>query len=44
LWLDALVYAMVGATVLSGADYFFGVRRSVLEARRRRAGAEPESA
>jgi CDP-diacylglycerol---glycerol-3-phosphate 3-phosphatidyltransferase len=41
LWLDVLVYGMVGVTVLSGADYFFGVRRRVLAARRRRTGAEP---
>lgn len=33
-WLDALVYATVVVTVLSGADYFFGLRRR-LEASRR---------
>ena len=26
-WLDALVYVTVAITVLSGADYFFGLRR-----------------
>ena len=26
-WLDALVYATVAVTILSGADYFFGLRR-----------------
>jgi CDP-diacylglycerol--glycerol-3-phosphate 3-phosphatidyltransferase len=26
-WVDALVYATVVVTVLSGADYFFGIRR-----------------
>ena len=26
-WLDGLVYATVAITVLSGADYFFGLRR-----------------
>src|ERR1700690_1209864 len=26
-WLDALVYAMVAITVISGLDYFFGLRR-----------------
>jgi CDP-diacylglycerol--glycerol-3-phosphate 3-phosphatidyltransferase len=32
LWLELLVYATVLVTVLSGADYFFGLRRT-LEAR-----------
>ena len=36
LWLDLLVYAMVAITVLSGADYFFGLRRRLEEARRDR--------
>jgi CDP-diacylglycerol--glycerol-3-phosphate 3-phosphatidyltransferase len=26
-WVDALVYLAVAATVISGADYFFGLRR-----------------
>jgi CDP-diacylglycerol--glycerol-3-phosphate 3-phosphatidyltransferase len=39
LWLDLLVYAMVVVTVLSGADYFFGLRRRLEEARRDRTGA-----
>ena len=26
-WVDALVYLAVAATVISGADYFFGIRR-----------------
>ena len=26
-WLDVLVYLTVAVTVLSGVDYFFGVRR-----------------
>jgi CDP-diacylglycerol--glycerol-3-phosphate 3-phosphatidyltransferase len=34
-WVDALVYLAVAATVISGADYFFGLRRR-LEAERRR--------
>jgi CDP-diacylglycerol---glycerol-3-phosphate 3-phosphatidyltransferase len=38
LWLDLLVYAMVAITVLSGADYFFGIRRRLEQARRDRAG------
>jgi CDP-diacylglycerol---glycerol-3-phosphate 3-phosphatidyltransferase len=42
LWLDLAVYGMVGITVLSGADYFFGLRRRLEEAQRERrsAGAE----
>jgi CDP-diacylglycerol--glycerol-3-phosphate 3-phosphatidyltransferase len=40
VWLDLLVYAMVVITVLSGADYFFGLRRRLDEARRDRTGAE----
>ena len=32
-WVDALVYATVAVTVLSGADYFFGLRRTLAEAR-----------
>ena len=27
LWVDLLVYVAVAATVISGADYFFGIRR-----------------
>ncbi|MDP9294152.1 MAG: CDP-diacylglycerol--glycerol-3-phosphate 3-phosphatidyltransferase [Actinomycetota bacterium] len=30
-WVDGLVYATVGITVLSGADYFFGLRRLMAE-------------
>jgi CDP-diacylglycerol--glycerol-3-phosphate 3-phosphatidyltransferase len=37
LWVSLLVYAAVGVTVLSGADYFFGLRRSMSEAERVRA-------
>ena len=29
LWLELLIYATVVVTVLSGADYFFGLRRSL---------------
>jgi CDP-diacylglycerol--glycerol-3-phosphate 3-phosphatidyltransferase len=29
LWLDLLIYATVAVTVSSGADYFFGLRRSL---------------
>jgi CDP-diacylglycerol--glycerol-3-phosphate 3-phosphatidyltransferase len=30
---DVLVYVAVAATVISGADYFFGLRRRINEAR-----------
>jgi len=33
-WLDALVYAMVAITVISGLDYFFGLRRRIEAAQR----------
>jgi CDP-diacylglycerol--glycerol-3-phosphate 3-phosphatidyltransferase len=29
LWLELLIYATVLVTVLSGADYFFGLRRAL---------------
>ena len=32
LWVDLTVYAAVAATVISGADYFFGLRRRIAEA------------
>jgi CDP-diacylglycerol--glycerol-3-phosphate 3-phosphatidyltransferase len=37
LGVDLLVYAAVAATVVSGADYFFGLRRRIEEERERRA-------
>ncbi len=39
LAVDVLVYAAVAATVISGADYFFGLRRRIAEERERRRGA-----
>jgi CDP-diacylglycerol---glycerol-3-phosphate 3-phosphatidyltransferase len=36
LWVDLLVYLAVAATVLSGADYFFGLRKRLDEASRHR--------
>jgi hypothetical protein len=39
-----LVYLAVAATVISGADYFFGLRRRVDEERARRAAAGAERA
>ncbi|MEI6662746.1 MAG: CDP-diacylglycerol--glycerol-3-phosphate 3-phosphatidyltransferase [Actinomycetes bacterium] len=48
LWVDLLVYLTVTVTLISGVDVFFGVRRTVEEARRKReeriaakAGDEP---
>ena len=37
LGVDLLVYAAVAMTVISGADYFFGLRRTVEQERERRA-------
>jgi CDP-diacylglycerol--glycerol-3-phosphate 3-phosphatidyltransferase len=43
-WLDALVYATVVITVVSGVDYFFGLRRLLREAEQRRlANASPRA-
>lgn len=39
-WVDALVYAAVAVTVISGVDYFFGLRRMLREAAERRRAAE----
>src|SRR5688572_30327355 len=36
LWVQALVYAMVAVTVVSGADYFLNFRRKLEEASRAR--------
>jgi CDP-diacylglycerol--glycerol-3-phosphate 3-phosphatidyltransferase len=36
LWLDGLVYLTVAITVISGIDYFFGLRRLMREAEARR--------
>lgn len=35
-WLDGLVYATVAITIVSGIDYFFGLRRLMREAEERR--------
>ena len=40
VWLSALIYVTVAVTVLSGADYFFGLRRG-LNARGPSAGSAP---
>jgi len=39
LWVDVLVYLAVAATVISGADYFFGLRRRLEQEREARASA-----
>jgi len=39
LWLDLLTYAMVAITIISGVDYFFGLRRLLREAEDRRVRA-----
>jgi CDP-diacylglycerol--glycerol-3-phosphate 3-phosphatidyltransferase len=36
-WVDALVYGAVAITIVSGIDYFFGLRRVLREAEARRA-------
>lgn len=40
-WADALVYLAVVITVVSGVDYFFGLRRVMREAEARRAAGAP---
>jgi CDP-diacylglycerol--glycerol-3-phosphate 3-phosphatidyltransferase len=44
LWVDLLVYVAVAATAISGADYFFGLRRRIEEARKARTGPSAERA
>jgi CDP-diacylglycerol--glycerol-3-phosphate 3-phosphatidyltransferase len=38
LWLSLLLYATVLVTVLSGLDYFFGLRRRLAQAQTRTSG------
>ena len=40
---DVLVYVAVAVTVISGADYFFGLRKRLDEERARRAAAKPSA-
>ncbi len=40
-WVDALVYLALAVTVLSGADYFFGLRRRIEEQQKERRGPKP---
>jgi CDP-diacylglycerol---glycerol-3-phosphate 3-phosphatidyltransferase len=44
LWVDLLVYVAVAVTVVSGVDYFFGLRRMLREAEERRAAKHVEDA
>ncbi|HEV2858268.1 MAG TPA: CDP-diacylglycerol--glycerol-3-phosphate 3-phosphatidyltransferase [Solirubrobacterales bacterium] len=39
-WVDVLVYVAVAVTVVSGADYFFGLRRRIEELERERAAGK----
>jgi CDP-diacylglycerol--glycerol-3-phosphate 3-phosphatidyltransferase len=41
LWVSLLLYATVLVTVLSGLDYFFGLRRQLQQAQPRTPGSEP---
>jgi CDP-diacylglycerol--glycerol-3-phosphate 3-phosphatidyltransferase len=43
LWVEALLYVTVAVTVVSGLDYFFGLRRRVEQAQTRRATAKGEA-
>ena len=43
-WVDVLVYVMVAVTVISGVDYFFGMRRLLREAEERRLHARESRA
>jgi CDP-diacylglycerol---glycerol-3-phosphate 3-phosphatidyltransferase len=43
-WVDGLVYGMVAITIVSGVDYFFGLRRVLREAEARSAEAAAAAA
>jgi CDP-diacylglycerol--glycerol-3-phosphate 3-phosphatidyltransferase len=43
-WVDVLVYVALAVTVLSGADYFFGLRRRIEEQQRQRGRSRVDSA
>ncbi|HEX6665202.1 MAG TPA: CDP-diacylglycerol--glycerol-3-phosphate 3-phosphatidyltransferase [Solirubrobacterales bacterium] len=43
-WVDAFVYVALVATVVSGIDYFFGLRRRIEEQQRERAAAKARPA
>jgi phosphatidylglycerophosphate synthase len=44
IWVQALVYAMVAVTVVSGADYFLNFRRKLEEASRARERVDTSTA
>jgi CDP-diacylglycerol--glycerol-3-phosphate 3-phosphatidyltransferase len=44
LWVNILVYVALVATVISGADYFFGLRKRIDEQQKERAAAKLNSA
>jgi CDP-diacylglycerol--glycerol-3-phosphate 3-phosphatidyltransferase len=43
-WVDVLVYAAVAVTLVSGADYFFGLRRRIDQQQRERAATSRSAA
>jgi CDP-diacylglycerol--glycerol-3-phosphate 3-phosphatidyltransferase len=43
-WVDVLVYAAVAVTIISGADYFFGLRKRIDQQQRERAAAGSQRA
>jgi CDP-diacylglycerol--glycerol-3-phosphate 3-phosphatidyltransferase len=43
VWVDILVYVALAATVISGADYFFGLRRRIEALERERAAAKAKA-
>ena len=43
MWVDGLVYGMVAITIVSGVDYFFGLRRVLREAEARHEAAAPSA-
>jgi CDP-diacylglycerol--glycerol-3-phosphate 3-phosphatidyltransferase len=43
VWVDILVYVALAVTVISGADYFFGLRRRIEEERAKRPAAKTSS-
>src|SRR3954451_5732734 len=44
VWADVLLYLAVAMTVISGADYFFGLRRRLEQESKRRAAAKADPA
>ncbi len=44
VWVDILVYLAVAATLISGFDYFFGLRKRIDAEREKRAGKKGDSA